>query len=98
MEHLFAEFTRERQYVQNVSENTLEGYRWAWKAFEPALSDKDSITKSQLVDRIGELRQTGVSPVSINVYLRCLNPFSRWLRSGDQPARRSDRFSAALVA
>ena len=37
MEDFYKQFTQEKQYVENVSEATLEAYKWAWKAFEPVL-------------------------------------------------------------
>ena len=79
MEDRYEQFIRERQYLQNVSPSTAEGYRWAWKAFAPALQHHDAIDKAAIVQRIGELREQGVSPVSINTYLRSVNAFQRWL-------------------
>src|SRR5579863_4551483 len=35
MEQLYPQFIREKQYLQNVSPNTVEAYEWAWQAFEP---------------------------------------------------------------
>ena len=56
MEVLYEQFIRERQYLLNVSEKTVEAYRWAWKAFEPALKGKPSVAKADLLQRIAELR------------------------------------------
>ena len=81
MEHLYAEFTRERQFVHNVSESTLESYRWTWKAFEPVLTGRAAIAKAEVVDHIGVLRAKGSTPVTINTYLRRLNAFLRWLHA-----------------
>jgi hypothetical protein len=53
MEELFKQFTREKQFLLNVSPSTLEGYKWAWKAFAPALA-KD------VLQRIEELRPRGL--------------------------------------
>jgi len=73
MEDLFNQFTRERQFIRNVSPRTLEAYQWAWKAFAPALSLKDHVSKADVLQRIEELRSGGLSPVSINTYLRSVS-------------------------
>jgi hypothetical protein len=57
MEELFKQFTREKQFLLNVSQNTLEGYQWAWKAFEPALANRSCVSKPDVLQRIEELRQ-----------------------------------------
>jgi hypothetical protein len=49
MEDLFNQFTRERQFIRNVSPRTLEAYHWAWKAFAPALSGKNPVSKSDVL-------------------------------------------------
>ena len=79
MENLYEQFIRERQYLRNVSPATIAAYRWAWLAFSPVLTGKDQLTKSDIVSRIGELRDKGLSPVSTNTYVRTLNAFFRWL-------------------
>jgi integrase/recombinase XerD len=79
MEELFRQFSRERQYIRNVSPRTLDAYQWAWKAFAPALSGKDQVSKSDVLQRIEELRSAGLSPVSINTYVRSVNAFCHWL-------------------
>jgi hypothetical protein len=70
MEELFQQFTRERQFINNVSPRTLEACAWAWKAFEPVLSGRDHVSKADILQRIEELRTGGLSPVSVNTYQR----------------------------
>jgi hypothetical protein len=79
IEDLFHQFTRERQFIDNVSPRTLEAYAWAWKAFEPARAAREQVSKADVLQRIEELRSGGLSPVSINTYLRSVNAFCRWL-------------------
>ena len=62
------QFIRERQYLKGVSAKTLDWYRHSFRAFERAIQGKESI-----VSRIAELRQRGVSAVSVNTYLRCVS-------------------------
>ncbi len=70
------QFIRERRYLKGVSEKTVDWYRHSFRAFEGAIYDKGAI-----VGRIEELREGGVSTVSINTYLRCINAYLRWLHT-----------------
>ncbi|HYA17906.1 MAG TPA: hypothetical protein VEF06_10585 [Bryobacteraceae bacterium] len=70
------QFIRERVYLRGVSEKTVAWYRYSFRAFEGALQDKAAI-----MNRIAELRQRGVSPISVNTYLRCINAYFRWLHT-----------------
>ena len=77
---LYDEFKREKQYLHNVSPATVGGYGWAWKAFQPTLaSPAGPLSKAEIVSRIAQLRADGLTPVTINTYLRSLNTFFRWL-------------------
>ncbi len=80
MEILYQQFIRERQYLHNVSPNTVDGYQWAWKAFEPALTGRSCVTKAELLQRVEELRQRGLGSVSINTYLRSVNALAKRFR------------------
>ncbi|MEQ1885177.1 MAG: tyrosine-type recombinase/integrase [Bryobacteraceae bacterium] len=79
MEVLYEQFIRERQYLLNVSEKTVQAYRWAWRAFESALKGKPTVSKADVLLRVAELREQGLSPVTINTYLRSVNAFSNWM-------------------
>src|SRR5262245_51591380 len=76
------QFITERRYLKNVSVNTLDWYRDSFNAFANALDSKATV-----VQRITELRQRGVSAVSVNTYLRCVNAYFNWLhKEHGQPA------------
>lgn len=79
MEVLYEQFIREKEYLLNVSPRTVEGYKWAWKAFEPALKGKDAVTKADVLMRVAELRSQGLSTVTVNTYLRSVNAFCSWM-------------------
>lgn len=79
MEQLYRQFIREKQYVNNVSPRTVEAYEWAWQAFEPALSGRTCVSKAEILQRVEDLRTRGLSPVSVNTYLRSVNTFCHWL-------------------
>jgi integrase/recombinase XerD len=86
MEVLYEQFIREKEYLLNVSPRTLDGYRWAWKAFEPTLKGKPTVSKADVLVRVAELRSRGLSTVSVNTYLRSINAFCSWmLKEGHSP-------------
>jgi integrase/recombinase XerD len=68
------EFIRERQYLKAVSPKTIIWYGCSFKAFEGALESKEAVRQ-----RIVELRQRNVSPITVNSYLRCINAYFMWL-------------------
>jgi len=67
------QFVKERKYLKAVSETTLAWYRISFKAFEHALDSTETINQ-----RIIELRERGVKPVSINTYLRAVKAYWLW--------------------
>lgn len=67
------QFIKERLYLKGVSPRTLVWYGCSFKAFAGALE-----SKAQVLERIKEMRDRGVSPVTVNSYLRCLNAYFRW--------------------
>jgi site-specific recombinase XerD len=62
----------ERKYLKNVTSKTLAWYADSFKAFTGCES------RSDYVKRIGELRERGVSSISVNTWLRCINAFLNW--------------------
>jgi integrase/recombinase XerD len=68
------DFIRERQYLKAVSPKTIIWYGCSFKALHGALESKESVRQ-----RIVELRQRSVSPITINSYLRCINAYFMWL-------------------
>jgi site-specific recombinase XerD len=80
MEVLYQQFIRERQYLLNVSDKTVEAYKWAWKAFEPALKRQArSEQGGRAILRIAELCEDGLSAVTVNTYLRSVNALANWM-------------------
>jgi site-specific recombinase XerD len=78
---LHERFKRHKQYLDNVSPATAEGYGWAWKAFAPVLSRHETITKNDIVEHIAVLRSGGMTPVTVNTDLRSINTFFHWLKT-----------------
>jgi integrase len=71
----FERFVQERKYVHNVSPNTLQLYRVAWKKWEQFGPDP--------VGFVAGMRETGTSPAGCNIHIRSMNAFFRW--SGEKP-------------
>jgi integrase/recombinase XerD len=74
-------FITERRYLKNVTRKTLSWYACSFSAFRPFLANvkgEDDL-KPMVKTAVLELAERGLSPVSINVYLRCLNAFMKWL-------------------
>ncbi len=70
---LVQQFIQERKYLLGVTPKTIIWYGCGFKAFEGALESKEAINQ-----RIVELRQRGVKPITINSYLRVVNAFLKW--------------------
>jgi integrase/recombinase XerD len=68
----YFQFIEERKYLLGVTDHTLIWYENAFKHFEGCS------TESQYKARIIELRQRGVTPISINSWLRVINAYLHW--------------------
>lgn len=73
---LFDRFLQERTYLKGVSPETLRYYRWVRRAFLPILTQP---TKTAMMERIQAMPAEGISPVSVNTYLRGLRAYINWL-------------------
>ncbi len=72
----FDRFLQERTYLKGVSPETLRYYRWVRRAFLPILANP---TKAGMMESIQTLLARGVSPTSVNTYLRGLKAYTRWM-------------------
>jgi site-specific recombinase XerD len=72
-QELIESFIRERRYLKNVTPKTVAWYRDSFRAFEGAMD-----TRAGVLERIAKLRDRGVSAISVNTYLRCVNAFYHW--------------------
>jgi integrase/recombinase XerD len=79
---LFQTFAVEKRYLSNISPRTFSGYQIAWKALEGVLpSTLEELNASAIKSAVVALASRGLSPVSVNVYLRVLNTFLHWLHT-----------------
>ncbi|MGI8468348.1 MAG: site-specific integrase [Pyrinomonadaceae bacterium] len=85
MDKEFELFLREKRYVQNVSENTLEYYRVCFRAFKNYAEIKtvDEISKPELINFVANMREKGLTPAGTDAYIRGFNPFLTWLHDNE---------------
>ncbi|MGA3205579.1 MAG: hypothetical protein ABSF12_24050, partial [Bryobacteraceae bacterium] len=84
---LFAQFTRERQYLNNVTPKTLEWYDTSWKKFAPFIGS--ALNEGELSQKVKEAQiamssQGNLSPHTINTYSRPIQTFTNWLLENGQ--------------
>jgi site-specific recombinase XerD len=81
MEKEFELFLREKQYVQNVSKNTLIFYKQSFVAFKKYLEvdSIDKLSKPELIKLVANMREQGLTPGNTDAYIRGINPFLSWL-------------------
>jgi site-specific recombinase XerD len=75
---LFDQFLQERMYLKNVSPETLRYYKCVHRAFQPILSEPN---KAGMIECIQKLLAGGISPASVNTYLRGFKAYFRWLQA-----------------
>lgn len=80
---LYELFVKERRYLQNVSQKTLEWYKYSFRAFAPHLKavPLESLALRQALKAgVVAASCSNLQPSSINDYLRAMNAFLRWCR------------------
>jgi integrase/recombinase XerD len=73
MEQLYQQFLREKQYLSNVSPRTIKYLRWVfnrWDDLIDAFPDKQNVKEWVI-----KLTESGISPSTINSYIRGFNSF-----------------------
>jgi len=69
----FASFLREKQYLENVSPNTLRWYRHALKWLPTENPDELA-----LKDMVIRMREAGLKETGCNAAIRAINCYLRW--------------------
>jgi site-specific recombinase XerD len=72
---LFQRFLEEKRYLKNLSQHTIGFYERAFKRFNL----QEPVTKSQLAQRVTEMREAGSTAADVGAYIRGINPFLTWL-------------------
>ena len=86
LDELFADFLKEKKYLQNVSEWTTDFYKRSYKAYRRVVNTDP--TKESLKEFVIGLEISGISIQSINCYIRGINSFLSWLfENGHTPEK-----------
>ncbi|HWP45401.1 MAG TPA: tyrosine-type recombinase/integrase [Blastocatellia bacterium] len=87
LDDLFKNFLKEKRYLQNVSDWTIDFYERSYKAYKRILGPKEPTTELLKEFVIG-LKMSGISTQSVNCYIRGINSFLSWLHeSGYTPEK-----------
>jgi site-specific recombinase XerD len=78
MDDLFEQFIKERRYLRNLAESTLDYYRQTYTFFKQ-VGAFAPLTKQSLQFALIAFRERGTSVGAINTYIRGLNTFLNWL-------------------
>ena len=81
MESEFKLFIKEKRYVQNVAENTVEYYERSFKALKKHsdIREVSDISKISLLEFVSHMREKGMSAGAANAYIRGVNGILTWL-------------------
>jgi integrase/recombinase XerD len=75
----FSEFTRERQFLSNVSPSTLEWYKHAFKWLLT-----DSPSQEDLKAAVVRMREKGLKATGCNSAIRAINTYLHWASAGSE--------------
>jgi integrase/recombinase XerD len=76
MDELFLQFLKEKRYLSNLAEGTLNYYREVYQFFKAVGFDG---SKESLLNAVIAFRERGTSTGAINTYIRGINVFLNWL-------------------
>jgi integrase/recombinase XerD len=81
----FKQFVREKRYVANVSPKTVTIYLNTWTAFRKysKIETPRELSKPLLIDFVIGMREANLRPTYINITIRTLNTFLRFLRDNE---------------
>jgi integrase/recombinase XerD len=86
MEHLYAQFLREKTYLCNFSPRYIKLFRWVFNRWDALIGQPPD--KQNVKEWVIRLTQSGISPVTVNTYARAYNSFLTWLfEEGHTPER-----------
>jgi integrase/recombinase XerD len=76
MNTLFSLFLRDKKYLKNVSETTLEFYQYSFLAFQ---KHGGELSKAGIQAFVINMKEAGMSTGAANAYIRGVNSFLSWL-------------------
>jgi hypothetical protein len=71
----FELFIKEKRYVQNVSENTIESYQRGFNMFTKHGFDLEKLSKVYFMEIVTSMRETGMTASCADAHVRLINPF-----------------------
>src|SRR5882724_9548665 len=77
MSNEFEESVREKRYLQNVSPRTVKFYRDCKAAWDRTVGGLP--TEEKMKEFVIKLLESGISPATVNGYLRGFNFYLTWL-------------------
>lgn len=77
IEQLFSQFIKEKRYVHNLSEKTLESYEAVFTRWQRLVGGFPNPT--DLIDFVINMREKGLSVTTCNISIRSFNSFLSWL-------------------
>jgi integrase/recombinase XerD len=83
LDTLFAQFLKEKRYLQNVAENTIYFYERCFIAWKQTMKE-EGITKLSINQFVIGMREAGRSPAVCDAYIRGFNVFLSWLHENGQ--------------
>ena len=75
----FEQFLKEKTFLRNATAKTLRFYRQSFKKFCWAIPVCEKLDRAILNEFVIKMRESGLSPISRNVYIRGMNSFLSWL-------------------
>jgi integrase/recombinase XerD len=84
-DELFAQFLKEKRYLNNVSNKTIDTYEGAWRAFKRF---NGVISMQGLKDFVVSMVEAKLTPGTINTRLRSINSYLTWLKENDYTDQR----------
>jgi integrase/recombinase XerD len=79
LEDLYAKFAREKQFLSGVSPRTVKWYRFTFNRWDQLIGQMPD--EENIKDFIIKLTESGVQPITINMYARAFNSFLTWLHA-----------------
>jgi len=83
LDSLFAQFCKEKRYLQNAAENTIYFYSLCYTAWKQTMQDSP-VNKLAINQFVIGMREAGRSPATCDAYIRGFNVFLSWLHENGQ--------------
>ena len=84
LEKLFADFLREKEYSDNLSPRTIKYQGWVFNRWRDLVGQFPD--KSNVKEFVIKLNESGISPFTVNSYIRGFNSFLTWLHENEHTA------------